>query len=225
MSLRDVAQRTGELVKRGVKEFSDWAKSFWNAVRNRVRMMAGSFAELLFSSDVDNPSECEELRRKDVAGAIRTVLGDDPVKTICEADSSERERMLSALVHCTAEALKIPPPDMEVQIMDAWTAGMYRFDLDRIVINRCEVDRTPMGVDEAVELIDTVLHEMYHAFQRHAIERPLKHNVSKDQAWEWRKNFENYICYEQSPRLYWKQPVEESARNFAHAVMVATSRD
>ena len=220
MSLRDLARRTGELVKTGAKKFADAVKSVWNTVRNRVEMLVGSFTELFSTEDIDNPSECEELRRKDVACALRTVLGDNPIETICQADSSERERMLSALVHCTAQALKIPPPDMEVQIMDAWTAGMYRFDLHRIVINRCEVDRTPMGVDEAVELIDTVLHEMYHAFQRYAIERPLKHNVSKEEAERWRNNFANYICYEQSPRLYWKQPVEESARNFAHAVMV-----
>lgn len=221
MSLRDLARRTGELVKTGAKKLADALRGAWNTVRNRVRMMVGTFTELFSTEDVDNPTECETFRRKDVAGAIRTVLGDDPVKTICEADSSERERMLSALVHCTAEALKIPPPDMEVQIMDAWTAGMYRFDLDRIVINRCEVDRTPMGADEAVELIDTVLHEMYHAFQRYAIERPLKHNVSKEEAERWRNNFANYISYEQSPRLYWKQPVEETARNFAHGVMLS----
>lgn len=220
MSFSDVIRKAGRCIKSGFLDFCSGVRDVWISVRNRVKDLIGSFMDLFDTTDVSNPDECEAKRRKAASDAVRMVLGDNPLRAICDADSSERERMLAALTDRVACAIGIPAPDISVEIMKRWTAGYYNCSLDRIVVNRAEVDRFPMAVDEAAELLDTLIHEIYHAFQYNAIVRPSKNGVTKEQAAEWRKNFRNYISYDHNPRLYWIQPVEESARAFAHAVVL-----
>ena len=68
-------------------------------------------------------------------------------------------------------------------------------------------------------LLDTILHETFHALQRRAIVRPSRYGIPKAEAQIWRINFHNYIQPEQNPERYWLQPVEVTARVFAAQIL------
>ena len=215
----DILTRLGQTVVNAVETLVDVARSTWNVSRDRVREIWGSLFDV--GTDVDNPDELEQARRESVSNALREVLGDSPLQALCETSTEERRKVLSDLTKHIAEALQIPIPSFRVKIIKQGVAGFYEFGADRVVVSRAEVDRFPLDIEDAAELLDTVLHELYHAFQHHAISDPSSHGITREQAKIWRRNFDNYISPEQNARLYHEQPVEVTARLFAHEVVCA----
>lgn len=63
-------------------------------------------------------------------------------------------------------------------------------------------------------LIQTVSHELRHAYQHEAIDHPTDYMVSKETIEEWKNNFDNYINSDTDFEGYRKQPVEADARDF-----------
>lgn len=213
----DILTRLGQTVVNAVGTLVDMARSTWNLIRVRVREVWGSLFDV--GTDIDNPDELETARRQAVSNVLREVLGKSPVQTLCETSTEERQKVLSVLSEQVAEALQIAPPSFRVKVIKQGVAGFYDFGADRVVVSRAEVDRFPLDAEDAAELLDTVLHELYHAFQRHAISNPSSHGITREQANIWRRNFDNYISPEQNARLYHEQPVEVTARLFAHEVV------
>lgn len=213
----DILTRLGQTVVNAVETLSDLARSAWTAIRERVREIWGSLFDV--GTDIDNADELEIARRQAVSNAVREILGDSPVQTLCETSTEERKKVLTSLTEHIAETLNIPVPSFRVKIIKQGVAGFYEFGTDRVVVSRAEVDRCPLDTEDAAELLDTLLHELYHAFQHHAITNPTIHGITREQAKIWRRNFDNYISPEQNARLYHEQPVEVTARLFAHEVV------
>ena len=213
----DILTRFGQTVANAVEYIADVARGTWNAIRERVRTIWGSLFDV--ETDVDNADELEIARRHAVSNAVREILGDSPVQTLCETSTEERKKVLASLTERIAETLNIPVPSFRIKIIKQGVAGFYEFGTDRVVVSRAEVDRFPLDAEDAAELLDTLLHELYHAFQHHAISDPSSFGITREQAKIWRRNFDNYISPEQNARLYHEQPVEVTARLFAHEVV------
>ncbi len=67
-------------------------------------------------------------------------------------------------------------------------------------------------------LVNTISHEMEHAYQQAALEDPETYNIQVMTAKRWKWNADNYVC---SERDYWKyccQPLERDADNMANFI-------
>lgn len=64
------------------------------------------------------------------------------------------------------------------------------------------------------EQFDTIRHELRHAYQHSAVDKPEDFIVSDKTTQSWKKNFDNYIQFEDDPDAYGKQPVEKDAWDF-----------
>ena len=208
-----------------VEAVADAVSSVWNRIRNAVKTIFGTYEDL-HGEDIDNPAEEERKRRDAAAAGIRELLGDDPLEAIRTASANGvREEMVKMLVERISGALGIvPPPVLAIRRLTGVQSGWSGyFDGNGVTVNRKSVVKRPMSNDDAAELLDTILHELYHGFQHAAINDPHRFGVSRKQAKIWRDSFNNYVSPEQNMELYAAQPVEESARRFAAAVVMAVA--
>lgn len=192
-----------------------------DGVRSRVRRLWGSTRRLFEAASGAAPDEAEVARRKAVTAAVRERLGECPLAVIRGTLPTERGELLNAVATHACKALDIPPVSVAVKPMTSDLAGEFNFASRRVTVSRDEAARIPMSEDEALELMDTVLHEVYHAFQRQAIKDARRYGVDSVQAEVWREEFANYVSPDQNPQEYWRQSVEVTARGFAHAVVTA----
>ena len=87
----DILTRVGRTVVNAVETLSDLARSAWTAIRERVREIWGSLFDV--GTDIDNADELEIARRQAVSNAVREILGDSPVQTLCETSTEERKKV------------------------------------------------------------------------------------------------------------------------------------
>ena len=71
-----------------------------------------------------------------------------------------------------------------------------------------------VGNWDSYDLLETVSHELRHAYQNEAVDYPTKYMVSKETIDTWKKNFKNYISSDKGYEKYRNQPVEVDAREF-----------
>lgn len=223
MSFGETIRDVGEKVRTIARNIKDGAVRVWNGLRNRLKSFWGSIRDLWNDETQwvmpDAPDEQEIARREAVANLVRKRMGDDPISVLKDASPEDRKRILQDLATEICRELHMPSITIESLETEPGIAGYYDLAGDRVVVGTNEVLRVPMDSDDAAELLDTLLHELYHRFQHHAIQDPAGMGVNPMQAALWEQNFENYISSSQSPRLYWIQPVEVTARCFAHAVV------
>lgn len=223
MSFGETIRDVGEKVCAVARNIKDCAVRVWNGIRNRLKSFWGSIRDLWNDETQgviqDAPDEQEIARREAVANLVRNRIRDDPISVLKDASPQERKKILQVLADDICKVLNMPPIAIQSLDTEPGTSGYYDFVNDSVVVGVNEVLRVPMDSDDAAELMDTLLHELYHRFQRYAIQNPKGMGVSQEQADLWKQNFENYINSTQSPRLYWIQPVEVTARCFAHAVV------
>lgn len=208
-----------------VETIVDVVSAVWNGIRNAVKAIFGTYGDL-HGDDIDNPEEEERKRRDLVAAGIRELLGDNPLDALRNAPTNgDREEVVKAIVEKVSSALGIsPPPGLTIRRLTGSQSGWAGyFDGEGVTLNRKSVVQRPMDDDDAAELLDTILHELYHGFQHAAIKDPTRFGISRKQAGIWRDNFGNYISPEHNMALYAAQPVEESARRFAAAVVMAVA--
>lgn len=67
---------------------------------------------------------------------------------------------------------------------------------------------------DSYDLMETVSHELRHAYQHEAISNPTDYMVSKETIDIWEENFDNYISSGTDYEKYREQPVEVDARDF-----------
>lgn len=67
---------------------------------------------------------------------------------------------------------------------------------------------------DSYELLETIGHELRHAYQHEAISRPADFMVTKDTISKWNDNFNNYINSSTDYQGYRNQIVEQDARSF-----------
>lgn len=91
--------------------------------------------------------------------------------------------------------------------------GSYAHSQKLVSINENYLTRT-----DSYQIMQTVVHEMRHAYQHAAVDDPDSYEVSMETIEQWKNNFSNYISTRDGKTSYSEyvsQPVEYDAKNFA----------
>lgn len=218
---RETHNAVDGLLRRGravVADFQDW----WRGFKNRLKSDLGrSIRDLLLYIEpvTDDPQQTECARRAAAVDVARRILGERPAYVLRTTSPGRREQMLRELTREVACALKIGTVDLRIEKIDDIYDGEYRDSTRCIVLSIHRLQVQPMSEDDALSLLDTFFHEMYHAFQHQAVRTPESCGISSKQAREWGANFRDYADPELNLRRYRQQPVEVTARVFAHRVV------
>lgn len=214
-------QSFGTKLRNQISSVSDKASRAWNTIRQTViRLAENSLQEIIFffEPDTANPNEGAQMHRIRTVEAIINCLGEDPAGALVAMSPREREIALAQLHAEISNALGIEPSLVSSQNIDGY-AGLYSFSEKMILLNELHIQKQPMTLIDAKQLIGTVCHETYHAFQRQAVIHPSRYGISKAEAKIWKINFANYITPEQNPERYMYQPVELTAYVFESAII------
>ena len=93
------------------------------------------------------------------------------------------------------------------------TWGYYSQRNHKVTLNEQALTDS-CGNWDSYDLLETVSHELRHAYQHEAIKHPTEYMVSQETIDIWRDNFDNYIDSDDDYRGYRAQPVEVDARDF-----------
>lgn len=148
---------------------------------------------------------------------------------------SEREELLNRVEHTIAAIEHRPALRVELQQMQPRHLGYQSASENKIVLNSLYVGSNDAGMHR--EVLDTIVHEGRHAYQHYNVDVKLIHE-SGSEVETWRENFYDpeYQYYHSGTqkilipyndgsihdvdyRLYYYQPVEIDARNFASEVL------
>lgn len=145
----------------------------------------------------------------------------------------ERKELLNTIERQIAAIEHRPPLPIEVEKMKASTFGYQDSYHHKIALNSIYVNSNKL--DDYNEVIDTIIHEGRHAYQHYNVDKKLIHE-SASVVQTWKENFYDpkYQYYsgerciipirgrllDVGYRLYYYQPVETDARNFAADVML-----
>ena len=224
----DIFTRIDETLEEAFNFVLDSVSEIWETTYSCIKMLWGGFRALI-EEDVEREREragedetvvVERDLRDKAQEAVLAVLGNDPLQAICNMPVNERRRMIPLLAAQIARAMGTEVSTVKIEAIGKNWNGYYSHGGKEVVISQNLVVRYPMGRDEASQLLDTLLHELYHSFQHTAILDPQKCAISQELANLWKNNFDHYISPEHNFRLYWEQSVEETARAFAHAITV-----
>ena len=153
----------------------------------------------------------------------------------CNLSLEERAHLLNQIEVKIAEIEHRPPLDVEVHDMDSKTLGYQDSTNNKIALNSLYVNSNDPTSHR--EVIDTIIHEGRHAYQHYNVDVKTIHE-SWSEVQSWKENFydPNYKYYTSTGnwvlipfndgrihnvdfRLYYYQPVEIDARDFAADVM------
>ena len=93
------------------------------------------------------------------------------------------------------------------------TRGQYNHGRHRVRLNERALTDS-VGNWDSYALLETVAHELRHAYQHEAVDHPTQYMVSQETIDEWADNFDHYIQPNQNRDGYRNQPVERDARDF-----------
>ena len=93
------------------------------------------------------------------------------------------------------------------------TWGYYTHGSHTVTLN-AQALTDSKGNWDFYELLETVSHELRHAYQHEAIDHPTDYMVSEETIDIWKENFKNYISSGDDYQGYRNQPVEVDARDF-----------
>lgn len=105
---------------------------------------------------------------------------------------------------------------IEADKIDEYTLGYYLDSKKQIIINIGHICS-----DDVAENIDTVAHEVFHAYQHYVISSVdfesdfVKTSYYYEDAREWKDNMQNYISAEYDFSAYQSQPLEADASEYA----------
>ena len=150
--------------------------------------------------------------------AIAQLFPEDAAATLANMDPETREEAVISTVSAVSRVLGV---ELEcIQIADTGSVyGWYSWHDNLIRLNAKDVYQMPMKREEARELLDTILHELFHAYQRCACLRPSRYGIDQTTAIYWRTNFRNYVQFDQNPIRHLDQPLEVDATRFAGLVV------
>lgn len=136
-----------------------------------------------------------------------------------ELNVAEKERVIRSIALIEKIELGISN-DVEITVstekMSDYTCGYYIDSSKEIFINYKYLNE-----GELEEVLQTILHEMHHAFVHYTIENIdyeselVKDNYYYKQAREWKENVDNYISSDSDFDEYQNQPIEADARAYA----------
>lgn len=211
----------GELTVAG-ERVAARAREAWTRIRDAVGAVLGGVIEqvrFMLDAGADDPDEMEREQLRASALAVTHVLGDAPVERLRGLAPDDRMNAVAALVSELCQVLGIEEPTLVRAELGEGCWGACYAQVGVVVFNDtlCTLER--LTDEQATELIDTVCHELYHAFQYRACRTPSAYGISKTQARIWRLNFKEYIDADVNPRRYWSQPLEVTARIYASSVL------
>ncbi len=93
------------------------------------------------------------------------------------------------------------------------TWGYYTHGTHSVTLNERALTDSVGGWD-SYDLLETVSHELRHAYQHEAIDHPTDFMVSKETIDSWNDNFKHYISSSTDYQGYRDQAVERDARDF-----------
>lgn len=96
---------------------------------------------------------------------------------------------------------------------DSITWGYYSHGMHTVTLNE-QVLTDRFDNWDSYDLLETVSHELRHAYQHEAVAHPTRYMVSKETIDIWKDNFRHYIVSDKDYDGYRAQPVEVDARDF-----------
>ena len=152
---------------------------------------------------------------------IKQCFGDNIVDCFKNASNIDRIHMADNFAKRLAREYGLDIT-IDIAVDDAKAFGYYNEEKKKAVFNIVLIasDKANENFDYCVrETIDTIIHELRHAVQYHAINNPGFWNISDEHLNSWRNNRKNYIRPEVDLKSYASQPIEKDAFSFASAVM------
>ena len=134
--------------------------------------------------------------------------------------SEERAAALQTIADLVARQLGFVAPS--VVLVQTSPEVIAEYDDRRIAINQLGIDRGGVAtIQDVFETVDSLLHELRHAFQEFAA---FRNPAAHPQAAIWRENLHDVIAQEDDPVGYEEQPIEADAREFARGIVEAWRR-
>lgn len=138
-----------------------------------------------------------------------------------EMSIDRKKWVLTKFANILASELKITNFVIEFKmITDTTCCGFFESQCKHIIPNRSVnymlINSCLLHEESQQYVIQTILHEMYHAVQHEAINSPTKYDISQFELEVWSENLAHYITPELDYQEYIKQPVEYTAEKFAH---------
>ena len=140
----------------------------------------------------------------------------DPAMII--SSDQERADALQAVMNLEHAYLTVKPLELKIVKLSGKTLG--ECDYEKGIIY---VDYEHLSESGARSLINTVCHEIYHAYEYTVVEHLnfsdefVQTSVFYARPRAWNENFQNYISFENDEEGYFEQIVESDARNYAES--------
>lgn len=132
--------------------------------------------------------------------------------------TEEKITILQGLVDWEACRLGMPTVRISAERLNPYTLGRHSRITDEITIDLAHIDQDPVN-----EVLNTCLHETYHAFQAYVVANIdwtsefVATNYYFLEARAWKDNYSNYIYGIRDYNAYAEQPLEAAANTFAEA--------
>lgn len=190
-------------------------------VRQRVKAFLGNaYHAVAFRLDpgFEGSDETDVQMQERCRAAVTDVLGENPLEQFAALTVVRRQSAVLQITELAAKAMGVEIGSVEFRDLGD-LAGSYSYTENRISYNTNSMIEGAMSVTESKEAMDTIFHELRHAYQRQAAISPSRHGRDKLTAEVWRLNFRRYVPFHQNPARYFAQPVEQDARIFALSVV------
>lgn len=136
--------------------------------------------------------------------------------------TEEKLTLVKCLADKETDRLGIPPVPLYAGKEEKYTLGHYNIVREEIMI-----DSEYLAGSGAKDVIETIFHEVYHAYQDYVVKSvdwrsELSHSAYFSTARAWKENQQSYINSDgtaQGYELYTAQPLESSAQRYAEQRM------
>lgn len=198
------------IMGKDAEEKKDAEKSWWEKLVDWIKGLFGIKEEPLSVS-----REAEKEHDLYMQSEIFNILGLERFSksTWKNASIEERKKILNEFMTEIALVMGISISGNVVfeQMEKPTTRGGYYQNENKVHINTDYLSRS-----DSYQIMQTMIHEMRHAYQKAAVDHPEQFNVSAETIAQWRENFKPEVYYSGDDyQRYVSQPIEYDAKNFA----------
>lgn len=208
-------------------------------ISDTIPELAETSERLETTENLSSPLEvCEVVTDREMVEGIASYLEGVPelrYENWSKLSLEQRKQVLNELETNIARIEHRPALTVDVELMKPKTLGYQSASQQKIALNSMYVNSNSPEIHR--EVIDTIIHEGRHAYQHYNVDVKLIHeSVSEVKSWEENFYDPQYKYYQSTGqrvlipfndgkihnvdyRLYYYQPVEIDARNFAADVM------
>ena len=185
----------------------------WNArLEEHKKEIAGRIEQEKYKGKVierpqHRPEKAEIAQAQNCANLLRQCFPNGIAESMRHKTLEEREDAIMEFAQKGAKVFNVPISNVRVENIHAAVFGYYERNTNSLRINKLFL-KEELGAEEQIY---TVIHELTHAQQWHAVSTENAHGYSNSLLNEWSYNFEHYIPIAEGDEFYRKQPVEEAA--------------